>query len=299
MVTPEWSQPYEIMCDASDVAVGAVLGQRKDKMFRPIYYANRTLNDAQVNYDTTEKEFFVVVFAFDKFRSYLVGSKVIVHMDHSALKYLLSKKNSKPCLMRPPWYTDVANLLASRWLPRDLSCDQRRKLQDGVIRRCVPKGEMASILSHCHDGAAGGHYGGNHTAAKVMKVGFYWPTLCKDTRGKHRLAHMNELEEFRLDAYENARIFKEKTKRYHDRLINPKGFHEGDKVLLYNSRLRLFPGKFKSRWVGPYVVKYVLPYGAIEIQDEERNECFKVNGNKLKQYLVGGFDKQTSSIVIK
>lgn len=76
---------------------------------------------------------------------------------------------------------------------------------------------------------------------------------------------MNALEEFRLDAYENAQIFKEKTKRWHDRLIKPKESHEGDRVLLYNSRLRLFPEKYKSRWTGSYVVKHVSPYGAIEI----------------------------------
>ncbi|XP_075103701.1 uncharacterized protein LOC142178270 [Nicotiana tabacum] len=175
--------------DVNDVAVGAILGQRKEKMFRPIYYASRTLNDAQVNYATTEKEFFAVVFSFDKFRSYLVGSKVNIHTDHSSLKYLLSKKDSKPRRVdmreefpneqifsivviskRPPWYADVANFLASRLLSRDLSRDQRRKLQDGVIRKCVSEGEMASILSHCHDGAAGSHYGGNRTASKVMTV---------------------------------------------------------------------------------------------------------------------------------
>ncbi|XP_075103569.1 uncharacterized protein LOC142178136 [Nicotiana tabacum] len=99
---------------------------------------------------------------------------------------------------------------------------------------------------------------------------------------KHRLAQMNELEEFRLDAYENARIFKESTKRWHDSLIKLKEFHEGDRVLLYNSRLRLFPRKFKSRWTGLYVVKHVSPYGAIEIQDEGGNEIFKVNGHRLK-----------------
>ncbi|XP_070034542.1 uncharacterized protein [Nicotiana tomentosiformis] len=75
MVNPDWSEPFEIMCDVSDVAVGVVLGQRRDKIFRPIYYASHTLNDAQVNFATTEKEFFVVVLAFDKLRSYLVGEK--------------------------------------------------------------------------------------------------------------------------------------------------------------------------------------------------------------------------------
>ncbi|KAI5317646.1 hypothetical protein L3X38_037353 [Prunus dulcis] len=88
------------MCDASDYAVGAVLGQRKDKLPHVIYYASRTLNDAQFNYATTEKELLAVVFALEKFRSYLVGAKIIVYTDHAALKYLLSKKDAKPRLIR-------------------------------------------------------------------------------------------------------------------------------------------------------------------------------------------------------
>ncbi|KAL4323400.1 hypothetical protein GQ457_11G026390 [Hibiscus cannabinus] len=97
---PDWKLPFELMCDASDYAVGAVLGQRKGKIFHPTYYASKTLNDAQVNYTTTEKEMLAVIFAFDKFRSYLIGTKVIVHTDHSAIKYLLSKKDAKPRLIR-------------------------------------------------------------------------------------------------------------------------------------------------------------------------------------------------------
>ncbi|KAL4302322.1 hypothetical protein GQ457_10G009070 [Hibiscus cannabinus] len=97
---PDWKLPFELMCDANDYAVGAVLGQRKGKIFHPIYYASKTLNDAQVNYTTTEKEMLAVIFAFDKFRSYLIGTKVMVHTDHSAIKYLLSKKDAKPRLIR-------------------------------------------------------------------------------------------------------------------------------------------------------------------------------------------------------
>ncbi|OIT38333.1 hypothetical protein A4A49_58420, partial [Nicotiana attenuata] len=85
----------------------------------------------------------------------------------------------------------------------------------------------------------------------------------------------------------------------HNRLIMPKEFQEGDKFLLYNSRITLFLRKFMSRWTGPYVVKHVSLYGAIEIQDEEGKESLKLNGHRLKPYLVGGFDKQSSSIVIK
>ncbi|XP_050125053.1 uncharacterized protein LOC126602262 [Malus sylvestris] len=100
IVPPDWSLPFELMCDASDYALGAVLGQRKDKRPHAIYYASRTLNDAQLNYSTTEKELLAVVFALDKFRSYLLGTKVIIYTDHAALKYLFTKKEAKPRLIR-------------------------------------------------------------------------------------------------------------------------------------------------------------------------------------------------------
>lgn len=97
---PNWNHPFEIMCDASDYAVGAVLGQRIDKKLHVIYYASRTLDDTQSRYATTEKELLVVVFAFEKFRSYLVGSKVTVYTDHAALKHIYAKKDTKPRLLR-------------------------------------------------------------------------------------------------------------------------------------------------------------------------------------------------------
>jgi hypothetical protein len=97
---PDWSQPFEIMCDASDYAVGAVLGQRKEGRVHAVYYASKTLNGAQLNYATTKKELLAVVFTFEKLRSYIVNSKVIVYTDHAAIKYLLAKKDAKPRLIR-------------------------------------------------------------------------------------------------------------------------------------------------------------------------------------------------------
>ncbi|XP_021730704.1 uncharacterized protein LOC110697629 [Chenopodium quinoa] len=97
---PDWSLPFELMCDASDEAIGSVLGQRKDGKLHVIYYLSKTLNDAQRNYITTEKEFLAVIHSFEKFRTYLIGSRTIVYTDHSALKYLISKKEAKPRLLR-------------------------------------------------------------------------------------------------------------------------------------------------------------------------------------------------------
>nr|GFA84576.1 reverse transcriptase domain-containing protein [Tanacetum cinerariifolium] len=100
LIAPNWDQPFELMCDASDYVVGAVLGQRVKKHFRPIHYASKTMNQAETNYTTTEKEMLAVVYAFEKFRSYLIMNKSIVYTDHSALKYLFSKKDVKARLLR-------------------------------------------------------------------------------------------------------------------------------------------------------------------------------------------------------
>ncbi|GJV27995.1 reverse transcriptase domain-containing protein [Tanacetum coccineum] len=146
LVAPDWDLPFEIMCDASDYAVGAVLGQRKTKHFQPIHYASKTMTDAQAHYTTTEKELLAMVYAFEKFWPYLVLSKTIMYTDHSALKYLLAK----------------------------IYADQ-------MIRRCVHGQEAVDILTACHNGPAGGHHGANYTAKKVFDSGFYWLTIYRDS----------------------------------------------------------------------------------------------------------------------
>ena len=95
-----WQLPFEVMCDVSDLAIGAVLGQREDGKPNVVHYASKTLNEAQRNYTTTEKELLAVVYALDKFRAYLVGADIVIFTDHSALKYLLTKQNAKARLIR-------------------------------------------------------------------------------------------------------------------------------------------------------------------------------------------------------
>ena len=100
VIAPDWELPFKLMYDVSDYAVGAVLGQWKNKVFHAIYYASKTLSQAQPNYATTEKELLAIVFAFDQFRTYLSGNKVIVLTDHSAIKCLMTKKDAKPRLIK-------------------------------------------------------------------------------------------------------------------------------------------------------------------------------------------------------
>ena len=100
MAKPDWNREFEIMCDASDFAMGVVLGQKAEKVFKAIYYASKTFNEAQENYSTTEKEMLAIVFACEKFRPYILGSHVIIHTDYAAIKYLMAKKEAKPRLIR-------------------------------------------------------------------------------------------------------------------------------------------------------------------------------------------------------
>nr|GEV51186.1 reverse transcriptase domain-containing protein [Tanacetum cinerariifolium] len=154
LVVPDWNLPFKLMCDASDFAIGTVLGQRKTKHFQPIHYASKTMTEAQIHYTTTEKEMLVVVYAFEKFRPYLVLSKSIVYTDHSTIKYLLNKQDAKPRLKNPhkdvlenkdinenfpletlgglssgstPWFADIANFHARTFIKKGLTSQQNKK----------------------------------------------------------------------------------------------------------------------------------------------------------------------------
>ncbi|XP_062114326.1 uncharacterized protein LOC133825390 [Humulus lupulus] len=114
----------------------------------------------------------------------------------------------------------------------------------------------------------------------------------------NRLLELNELDEFRNEAYENAKIYKEKSKAFHDKRIIRKDLQPGDKVLLFNSRLKLFLGKLKSRWSGPFTVVVSLPYGAVQIHSEKMGH-FKVNDERLKHYLEGPVEKCKSMFLLE
>ena len=123
--------------------------------------------------------------------------------------------------------------------------------------------------------------------------------LDQEASEEARKLQLNELLEWRHSAYENAKLYKERTKKWHDKNISKKTLYVGQKVLLFNSRLRLFPGKLKSPWSGPFIIKEVFPHGAVMLTNENGTTSFKVNGQRVKPYHIGEFEINKTSIDLR
>nr|GEV58301.1 reverse transcriptase domain-containing protein [Tanacetum cinerariifolium] len=215
LVVPDWNLPFELMCDASDYAIGLVLGQRKSKHFQPINYASKTMTEAQIHYTTNEKEMLAIVYAFEKFRSYLVLSKSIVYTDHSALKYLLNKHDAKPRLLRWVLLLQAFDMtILDKKGSENLVVDHLSRLENPHqdvfenkdINENFPLETLGSLTSNStpwfadianfhagnfikkafeilkafHEGPSRGHHGANLTAKKVFDAGFFWPSIYRD-----------------------------------------------------------------------------------------------------------------------
>ncbi|GKB35577.1 reverse transcriptase domain-containing protein [Tanacetum coccineum] len=196
LVVPDWNLPFELMCDASDFAIGAVLGQRKTKHFQPIHYASKTMTEAQIHYTTTEKEMLAVVYAFEKFRPYLVLSKSIVYTDHSDLNYLLSKQDAKPGLLR--WVLLLQEfdiIIRDKKGTENLVADHLSRLEnphkDVLENKDINENFPLETLGVISSGRpTGGHHGANLTAKKVFDAGFFWPTIYRDAHAMIKYCDM-------------------------------------------------------------------------------------------------------------
>nr|GEW82786.1 hypothetical protein [Tanacetum cinerariifolium] len=354
LVVPDWNLPFELMCDASDYAIGAVLGQRKSKHFQPINYASKTMTKAQIHYTTNEKEMLAVVYAFEKFRSYLVLSKSIVYTDHSALKYLLNKQDAKPRLLRWIFLLQEFDItILDKKGSENLVADHLSRLEN------PHQDEAFEILKACHEG----HHGANLTAKKCIDFMGPFPSskgnkyilvavdylskwveakalptndarvvvkflkslfsrfgipreiisdhgthFCNDqftrvmikygvthrlatayhpqTSGQVKVSNRGLKRILERTVGENRTSWSERTKKLHDFKIKNRIFNVGDQVLLFNSRLKIFSRKLKTRWSGPFTITRVFPYGTIELS-QPNGPNFKVNGHHVKHYFGG------------
>ncbi|GKE82455.1 reverse transcriptase domain-containing protein, partial [Tanacetum coccineum] len=212
LIAPDWDQPFELMCDARDYAIGAVLGQQIEKHFKPIHYANKTMTQAESNYTTTEKEMLAVVcqskIATMGAENYAAGH--FSRLENPYENVLNPKEINKNFPLETlnmvtfrgdsstPWFADYANYHAGNFIVKGISSQQKNKFfkdvkhyfwddpflfkicADQMIWRCVAGQEAVDILIPCHSGPTGGHYGANYTAKKVFDSGFYWPTIYRD-----------------------------------------------------------------------------------------------------------------------
>ncbi|RDY03365.1 Retrovirus-related Pol polyprotein, partial [Mucuna pruriens] len=216
---PNKDVSFELMCDASNSALGAVLGQRAGVRTptHVIAYASRKLDPIQLNYTTTKKELLVIIFVLDKFRAYLLGSKIVVFSDHAALRFLdkkgaensvadhLSRIEREDDLMpirdefldeqllhittHTPWFANMCNfVVASQFPPKASRLQNDAKYYiwddttygDFVMIKCIPDAKINLLLQFCHAAPRRGHHGSTWTARKVLDCGFYWPTIFRD-----------------------------------------------------------------------------------------------------------------------
>nr|GEV59435.1 reverse transcriptase domain-containing protein [Tanacetum cinerariifolium] len=271
LIAPDWDLPFELMCDASEFAIGAILGQCQEKHFRPIHYASKTMTEAKSNYTTTEKEMLAVVYAFKKFRSYLIMNKSIVYMDLYALKYLFAKKDSKARLLS-------LVLLFQEFTFKGMSSQQKKNFND--VKHYFWDDPFCSKSMRIK--SSEGVYIASKplTFSRLSTMDPLGDIMAQTTQPKRKV----QLNELRDQAYENSLIYKEKTNRLHDSKIKDRVFNIGDRVLLFNSRLKIFSCKLKTRWSGPFTIYHVFPYGTVELsQPGEPN--FNVNGHRLKHYF--------------
>nr|GEX50214.1 reverse transcriptase domain-containing protein [Tanacetum cinerariifolium]GEX50244.1 reverse transcriptase domain-containing protein [Tanacetum cinerariifolium] len=224
LIAPDWDLSFQLMCDASDFAIGAVLGQHQEKHFRPIHYASKTMTEAESNYNTTKKEMLAMVFGTPR--------------------AIISDRGTHFC-------------------------------NDQFAKVMLKYGFTHRLATAYHPQTSGQVEVSNRGLKRILE---------RTTVGDHRKVQLNELNELCDQAYENSLIYKEKTKRLHDSKIKDHVFHIGDQVLLFNSRLKIFSGKLKTRWSGPFTVSHVFPYDTVELSQTD-GPNFKVNGHRLKHYF--------------
>ncbi|XP_059663410.1 uncharacterized protein LOC132309075 [Cornus florida] len=286
------------MCDASDYTVGAVLSQKVEKARHVIYYASKTLNDAQINYSTTEKELLAIVFSFDKFRSYLICSKVIIYTDHAALRHLLSKADAKPQLIRWILLLQEFDLeIRDKKGSDNVVADHLSRLVVESITDSIPisntlPDEQLFAITHAPWYADIVNY-----IVTVNPTWKDWTLRLQDALWANRAAYKNPIgmSLYRLEYGKTCHLPVELEHRAYwaikamnfdsDKAGEHRKLQLDELEEIRNDAYESSKMKLRSRWFGPYFIKHVASHGAIKVQDPTTGELFKVNAHRLKPFL--------------
>nr|GFA54815.1 reverse transcriptase domain-containing protein [Tanacetum cinerariifolium] len=311
LIAPDWDMPFELMCDASDFAIGAVIGQRRDKHFRPIH-------DAMIDKKGAENLAADYLSRLENPHQNVLDPKEINEsFPLETLNVVSTRGNSST-----PWFADFANYHARNFVVKGMLSQQKsvytakKPLPFSRLTTMDPPGDTMAQITQPRRGnkyiLIVVDYPSKWVEAKALPTNdarvvckflknffarFGTPRaiisdrethFCNDqfakVMQKFSVTHRFVSPPNKWSAYENSLIYKKKTKRLHDSKIKDRVFNIDDRVLLFNSRLKIFSGKLKSRWSGPFTISQVYSYGTVELsQPDEPN--FKANGHRVKHYF--------------